>query len=299
MSTLSAPRTVSLKELVPENVIILVVGPTGSGKSSFVSQASGIQDDIVGHDLVSKTSEILAVKYTDEESGLDIVLVDTPGLSNTLKDDSEVLRMFTEWSRKLKKRDLVISGILYFHRISDNRIPANPLRALCVFGEPCGGLGAALSKTILTITMWNDVGDEIGEKRLVELKSTFWKVVLKYMNDVESARELIREVIRSRGGQHQGAMPKQDMALTVQERSRQDLLKNLETLTERQLAILRNIDEESRNTSDPNAPAARGELEREYEKLRLQMDEAWRQLCQTNKWSSPPKTSTKRRFFPR
>ncbi|KAI6046489.1 hypothetical protein EDC04DRAFT_1477179 [Pisolithus marmoratus] len=283
----NAPRTVSLRELNPTDIIILVVGPTGSGKSSFVSRASGIPDDIVGYDLVSKTSEISAVKYADEESGQDIVLVDTPGLSNTLKDDSEVLRMFTGWSRKLKKRSLVIAGILYFHRISDNRIPSNPLRALCVFGEPCGGLGAALSKTILTLTTWSEVGDAIRDRRLAELESiSFWKVILKFMDDEESARDLVREVIRR---QRQGPVepvegfPDQ-LGLA---------LKNLEALAERQLAIVRDMDEERRNPPDPNAPAM-GKSRLEYEQLRVQMEEAWHQFCNSGS-PKPPK----RRFFPR
>lgn len=298
----SHPQTVRLKELNPGDIIILAVGPTGSGKSSFVSRASGIGDDIVGHELVSKTSEIMAVKYTDEDSGQDIVLIDTPGLSNTSKDDSEVLNMFTEWSRKLKKRGLVIAGILYFHRISDNRIGTNPLRALCVFGEPCGGLNAAFSKTILTLTMWDEVDEAIGDKRLAELKSiTYWRVVLKFMDDVETARELVREVVRNSGGQRQGPMSSQTMVPTDRESSRLELVRNLETLAERQLAILRKIGEESRNISDSNAPALR-ELEREYEQLRLQMDEAW-ELCiygQSQKASpSVPYSRKLRRLFPR
>ncbi|KAI6128393.1 hypothetical protein EDD16DRAFT_1701857 [Pisolithus croceorrhizus] len=262
-------RTVSLKELNPKDIIILVVGPTGSGKSSFVSRASGFDDTIVGHGLVSKTSKILIVKYTDEESGQEIVLVDTPGLGNTFKDDSEVLRMLTRWSRKLKKRGLVVAGILYFHRISDNRIPGNPVRALCVFGETSGGFGAALSKTILTLTLWNEVDEALGDKRLAELKSMdFWNVMSKYMDNVETARDLVREVL-----QRQGSMSSQN---TDQERA---LVKNLETLAERQLSIFRKIDEGSRNSS---------ELELEYRQLRLQMDEAWHQLCnhgQTNRGS--------------
>ncbi|KAI6168849.1 hypothetical protein EDD17DRAFT_448849 [Pisolithus thermaeus] len=271
----SSARSVSLKELDSKDIIILVVGPTGSGKSSFVSRASGFEDTIVGHDLVSKTSKILVVKYTDEESGQKIVLVDTPGLGNTLKDDSEVLRMFTRWFRTLKKRGLVVAGILYFHRISDNRIPGNPVRALCVFGETCGGFGAALSKTTLTLTMWNEVDEALGDNRLAELKSMdFWNVISKYMDNVETARDLVREVLRNRGGQRRRSMSSQN---TDRESSRLALVKNLETLAERQLSIFRKMDEEGGNSS---------ELELEYRQLRLQMDEAWHQLCsygQTNR----------------
>ncbi|KAI6004228.1 hypothetical protein EDD15DRAFT_1290122 [Pisolithus albus] len=271
----SNPQIIRPEELNPGDIIILVVGPTGSGKSSFVSRASGIGDDIVGHDLVSKTTEIMAVKYTDEESGQGIVLVDTPGLRNTSKDDSEVLYMFTEWSRKLKERGLVIAGILYFHRMSDNRMPTNPLRALCVIGESCGGLNAAFIKTILTLTMWDDVGEERGDKRLTELKSMpYWRAVLKFMDDVETARELVREVIRNYGA---GPMSNRSMAPADQECSRLELVEKMETLAERQLAILRKIGEESRNISDSNAPTLR-ELESEYEQLRSRMDETWK-LC--------------------
>ncbi|KAI6101979.1 hypothetical protein EDD16DRAFT_1716274 [Pisolithus croceorrhizus] len=282
----STPRTVSLKELDPKDIIILVVGPSGSGKSSFVNSASGIGHGIVGHELVSKTREILAVKYTDEESDQEIVLVDTPGFSNTFKDDSEVMRMIMGWSRKLKKRGIVIAGILYFHKISDNRIPGNPLKALCVFGELCGGFGAALSKTILTLTMWNDVDEATGDKRLAELEGmNFWNMMLKYKEDVETARELVHEVLR-----RQGPMSSQNMAPTDQESARLALVKDLETLAERQLSIFRNIEGGSRNSS---------ELELEYRQLRLQMDEAWHKLCNHGQAYKGHKPPVMQRLLPR
>ena len=47
-----------------------------------------------------------------------------------------------------------LSGILYLHRITDNRMAGTPLKNLQVFQKLCGR--DALGKVYLTTTMWDE-----------------------------------------------------------------------------------------------------------------------------------------------
>lgn len=70
-----------------------------------------------------------------------------------------------------------LSGLLYFHRISDNRTVGAPFKNLGKFEELCGKNN--LQKVILTTTMWDEVDQETGEKREEELKSKYWRPMLQ------------------------------------------------------------------------------------------------------------------------
>jgi len=72
-----------------------------------------------------------------------------------------------------------LTGILYLHRISDNRMGATPLKNLATFRELCG---EGLEKVVLATTMWPEVeGDEqeICVAREEELKNNYWKGMIE------------------------------------------------------------------------------------------------------------------------
>ncbi|KAL0948440.1 hypothetical protein HGRIS_011016 [Hohenbuehelia grisea] len=166
------------------------MGPTGSGKSSFVQAATG-HEGIIGHNLRSYTTEIGFVELTrPEHCDADIVFVDTPGFDDT--SDVQILEMIADWLKKTYRQNVTLSGILYFHRISDNRMAATPLKNVRMFEKLCGE--DALSKVILTTTMWDEVDEELGEHREQELRTHFWDAFIsqgsttkRFKNTPESA----------------------------------------------------------------------------------------------------------------
>ncbi|KAI6102828.1 hypothetical protein F5141DRAFT_1132860 [Pisolithus sp. B1] len=119
------------------------MGPTGAGKSSFVANVTKQEGKGVGHDLTSRTSEIKVTKCNVE--GFSIVLVDTPGYF--------LYSIFV-----YRTCPPVLSAILYFHRISDNRMAGTPLKNLRFFERLCGE--NATSKVTLVTTMWDEVDSE-------------------------------------------------------------------------------------------------------------------------------------------
>jgi len=66
-----------------------------------------------------------------------------------------------------------LSGIIYLHRISDNRMTGASLKNLRMFDSLCGQ--DALPSVILVTTMWDEIREEAGVRREKELIDTFWK----------------------------------------------------------------------------------------------------------------------------
>ncbi|KAG6331871.1 hypothetical protein ID866_7214 [Astraeus odoratus] len=125
--------------------------------------------------------------------------------NHTKKSDREILRLISDWLCKTYKKDLLLSGLLYFHRISDNRMAGTPFKNLRVFQKMCGD--EAMSQIVLTTTMWDEVDEEVGNERLAELQGNYWKSMItagsttfRYRNTPESAKELIWQLVDKKRG---------------------------------------------------------------------------------------------------
>ncbi|KAL4080714.1 P-loop containing nucleoside triphosphate hydrolase protein [Scleroderma citrinum] len=153
------------------------MGPTGAGKTTFVDCAVGSPDAGAGHDLVSCTKEIRAVRCPHPDGERNIVLVDTPGFDDTFMSDTQVLRNIAEWLKATYKQKVLLSGLLYFHRILDNRVAGTPLRNLNMFKELCGKDN--FKNVVLVTTMWDEVLEDVGLQREEELQNEFWKVMTR------------------------------------------------------------------------------------------------------------------------
>ncbi|KAG8801208.1 hypothetical protein FRC20_000652 [Serendipita sp. 405] len=112
---------------------------------------------------------------TDEQT---IWFVDTPGFDDTYKSDIEILTMIAEFLIKARHNNLKLDTILYFHRITDNRMAGSPLKNLKLFASLCGNV--AMPNVVLVMTMWSLLPKrEIGKLRQEELEKDFWTSMLK------------------------------------------------------------------------------------------------------------------------
>ncbi|KAL4064648.1 P-loop containing nucleoside triphosphate hydrolase protein [Scleroderma citrinum] len=250
------------------------MGTSGTGKSLFISQVTGNEDG-VGHQLTSCTSDIGVTKCTI--LGFPVVLVDTPGFDDTEISDVQVLEMISDWLVKTYRRKVLLSFILFFHRITDNRMSGTPLRNLQVFQKLCGH--KAMSRVILVTTMWDEIEVEIGQERLDELKGGYWKPMIakgsktfEHRNDPSSALELLEMIVHDKGERTRVALQREitDLKMKLPETGAgQELCSCLEQLAQEQLKILRQIRGKTRN---PIAKESEGDLRKEYAELRFQLD---------------------------
>ena len=99
------------------------------------------------------------------------------------------------------KQNKVPAALLYFHRITDNRMSGAPYKSLRLFGKLCGE--NATPRIIIVTTMWDKMQNrlEVAERREMELKTTFWKDMIensatdqRFDNSTPSAREILRLV---------------------------------------------------------------------------------------------------------
>src|SRR6266498_842850 len=95
-------------------------------------------------------------------------------------------------------RHIRLTGLLYFHRISDNRMAGTPLKNFHLFEKVCGD---DFDKIVLTTTMWDDVEEEVGAERELELKTVYWKSMIergshvqRFLYTRESASEILAPV---------------------------------------------------------------------------------------------------------
>lgn len=101
-----------------------------------------------------------------------------PGFDDTYKSDTDILMELTAWLNEAYEAKILLTGIIYLHRIMDQRLGGKALQNLKMFKSLCGN--EALSKVVLATTFWGHVTEALGTNREKELeKSEFWSKMIK------------------------------------------------------------------------------------------------------------------------
>ncbi|KAF5639626.1 GTP binding domain protein [Fusarium sp. NRRL 52700] len=107
----------------------LVMGLTGAGKSTFVSNCTG-HDVTIGHGLYSYT----------------------PGFNDTSRSDIETLEVLATYLGASYANGVRIHGIITLYPITNNRMAGSHLRSLTILKEICGF--DSYSNLAIVTTMW-------------------------------------------------------------------------------------------------------------------------------------------------
>lgn len=98
---------------------------------------------------------------------------------------------------------VTLSGLIYFHRISDFRMGGISRRNFSMFRKLCGD--STLKNVVIVTNMWSEVGESKGEMREAELRKNFFKPaldkgaqLLRHNNSVKSAHNILRYIIQNR-----------------------------------------------------------------------------------------------------
>lgn len=280
-------KTLGIRQAKTDNlddIIIAVVGPAGAGKSLFIKIITELAVS-VGHSLESCTSEVKDFRISIPELAHgDLVFVDTPGFGNTLTHESDVdiLKRIAGWLKSTyESKDIKLSGLLYFHRMSDKRMVDTPLKNLPMFEELCGAK-TTFHNIMLVTTMWDEVDQETGLKREKELEKEHWRAMLnrsstisRFMGTRESGFTLIDPLI-NRANERSSALLKQELVdmhkkLPATSAARQ-LFSNLELLVRQREVLLQQTRSEMKRTEAYGNKMSLKPLEKEYERLKINLE---------------------------
>ncbi|KAF7168904.1 hypothetical protein CNMCM5623_001810 [Aspergillus felis] len=184
-------------------VFIAVMGMTGAGKSTFISHCTDEEVAISEPGaLQSCTQEVRIHRCKHFSPHANVYLVDTPGFDDTNRKDTDILKEIATWLTETYKHKIRLRGILYLHRISDNRMGGCARRNLSMFKKLCGHEG--IKSVIFLTTFWEKVDESDGDSREEALKTTddFWGFfvrrgarVRRHWNNRDSALSAIQEFV--------------------------------------------------------------------------------------------------------
>ena len=175
------------------------------------------------------------------------------------------------------KKKVFLSSILFFHRITDNRMAGTPLKNLRVFQKLCGK--KAMSRVFLVTTMWDEIEDQIGKERLEELKRSYWKAMIgkgsktfEHKNDQASAKKLLEAIVQDKRNRESVALQQEIANLKMELRQTgagRELCSSLEQLAERRLEVLQKVRAEREGAKSQETER---DLRKEYAEMRAQLD---------------------------
>lgn len=181
------------------DILIVVTGPVGSGKSSFISKLTGIPEGSVGvsHSLEPGRPRLRAFGYVDQQSGKRVILLDAPGFPHSSQSNN-ILRMILSWVENAYRGNVPLGGILYLHSVAHQFTAISPER----FSTLCRRCGETImSKLFLVTTMWDDVSQTDGAVELAKCMRV-WRPVLRggevvprYLNTFSSAMEIVQPLL--------------------------------------------------------------------------------------------------------
>ncbi|KAF8601787.1 hypothetical protein BDV93DRAFT_495419 [Ceratobasidium sp. AG-I] len=182
--------------------LIAIFGATGTGKTTFVNNASG-GDLQVGDDLDACTKQIASspVFHVDGHS---VVLFDTPGFDDTELPDTEILAHISGFLATSYKEGYKLTGIIYLHRITDNRMGGVSRRTFNLLRELCGK--DSLTNVLIVTNMWSDPPTKGEQRREAQLEEDpkYFKPALdegaqltqQLHNTEESTHNIIRLLLK-------------------------------------------------------------------------------------------------------
>lgn len=99
--------------------------------------------------------------------------MDCPGFDDTRRSDAEILKEIAEQLSAVRLLGYNLKGIIYLHRITDNRMQGAAIRNLDLFKRLVGE--DALANVVLATTMWSEMKDiDKANERDRQLRDEYW-----------------------------------------------------------------------------------------------------------------------------
>jgi len=154
--------------------VVVIIGPTGVGKSSFINIAA--DQKLKVDNSKPCTTELALVRCTFEDKR-EVVFVDTPPFPdpNGNAAEKEVGNSINEWVKKSLGEGIKVTRILYLHDISRNRY-TELFPHYEIFRKLCGNQYSA--SVALVLTMCENVVDPKICKERTDFLTGRWKSLM-------------------------------------------------------------------------------------------------------------------------
>lgn len=202
-----------------------------------------------------------------------VCLIDTPGFDDSDRTDFTVLEEIAAFLKKSYQMNIKLNGVIYLHRITDERVTGSSMRSLTMFKNLLGD--DAYKNVMLATTRWEVVDPQVGdhrEKDLVE-KSKYWGLmkqkgcsIQRYDNSKRSAMKLINYFVERQKPKFVCEVQKEmvdrgkDLVDTAAGKEAQgQLAADLKAVQEELSSVQANMQEQLRNKDKELAQALRNE----------------------------------------
>ncbi|KAL4062055.1 P-loop containing nucleoside triphosphate hydrolase protein [Scleroderma citrinum] len=272
-------------------IVIIVIGPTGSGKSNFINKLTGMKEEEGAKGLESCTQKIRVFKVSNCCERY--MFLDTPGFDDTYRSDRVILQMIAEWLEKNYRSLIKLSGVIYTHDITKTRMTGTMCKNLLLLGQLCGAKAA--ERVRLVTTMWDRLEDQrVASSRAQQLEGNFWKPLImegarhkKFNNTPESAWDIIHDVTGDAE-----ALLLQEELVDVERKLNETaagkaLYTPFEKLLQEKKDTIKQLSDEAKAQQDP---ALAKKLEAEYKRIEAQLQKTWVEM-------EKPKISFMRRIM--
>ncbi|XP_006459424.1 hypothetical protein AGABI2DRAFT_141962 [Agaricus bisporus var. bisporus H97] len=167
-TTISSYQTASSHLSPSETISSYQTASTGS--PFVVSPSTTYSTDVANTSEIGEDDIIIA-------GGKEHLFVDTPGFDDDTRSDTEILTEVADWLKQTYQAGVKLSGILFLHRITDNRMTNTLVRNLDMFENLCGN--GAFSNVRFVTTHWDQLKDNNqGIKTEGELRKKYFNTFL-------------------------------------------------------------------------------------------------------------------------
>jgi hypothetical protein len=162
----------------PPEILIAVMGETGSGKSDFVQRVTRRLDVPVNHTIIPERRDVMPYDFelrpTDGGPSQTVRLIDCPGFDDTSMPDGEIINSILDYLKRTYNAEQKLHGIIYMLPITRPRVPGCTIANFSIFRELCGE--DYYQNVILATTHWDQEDYVVAVERETELKTTrqFW-----------------------------------------------------------------------------------------------------------------------------
>ncbi|KAF9032234.1 hypothetical protein BJ165DRAFT_1410926 [Panaeolus papilionaceus] len=207
--TVSGAVSVEQVSRIYEGFVFVLLGPTGSGKSTFIESLAphtslGLSSNkLEGFTQSVNIYQIVNIKVTGTAP---IYLVDVPGFADTKISSMGIVSMLRKMIRTNDNPDFYI---LYFTPIHNPRLPGSQRRILRTFEALTGPQSAGFITIVSTMwdLVWGESASRRAESNFSQLRDEIWEKylsrgshIVRFQNTHESALTILDGALQPYGG---------------------------------------------------------------------------------------------------